>query len=389
MAQLNIGGSEDAFFRYKMPDIQVKIEGRGNGIKTVLPNIADIGQAIKRDPQYPTKFFAIELGALSQWDKARNVGIVNGAHNQGDLKRLLAEFIEKYVLCPKCRLPETDLKVKDKKIHAKCKACGWRGLSDNIHRVATFIVNHPPVKDKSMDKTDKGLDRSDSGKDSKSKKERRKDKKGDKEAEAPPPEEKKKEKRKKKEEPQEEEGMKFEITEEMENMHIDKHAELDDPVEVMGGVLAPLETASVEEKVEKIRAHQKEHEFDASQTFQYVFKALVTDSLAKQVKQNIKLFEALLEAGKESQWLLICLLEERIEAFPNNVSDVAATLLTLYDTDLVEEETILVWHEKGTSSLIALADQGASNDARKAADKFVEWLKTAEEEDSDEEEDDE
>ncbi len=61
--------------------------------------------------------------------------------------------------------------------------------------------------------------------------------------------------------------------------------------------------------------------------------------------------------------------------------------MMLYESDMLEEETILTWHEKGISQLIALADQKASIDSRKAADKFIEWLKNAEEEESDEEED--
>jgi translation initiation factor 5 len=66
MTTLNIGGNQnDAFYRYKMPKLKSKIEGKGNGIKTVIPNMTEIGKSLARPPSYPTKFFGCELGTFS------------------------------------------------------------------------------------------------------------------------------------------------------------------------------------------------------------------------------------------------------------------------------------------------------------------------------------
>jgi translation initiation factor 5 len=40
-----------------------QVEGKGNGIKTVLVNMPDIAKALNRPPSYPTKFFGTERGA--------------------------------------------------------------------------------------------------------------------------------------------------------------------------------------------------------------------------------------------------------------------------------------------------------------------------------------
>ena len=40
----------DAFYRYKMPRLLAKVEGKGNGIKTVIVNMTDIAKAIGRPP---------------------------------------------------------------------------------------------------------------------------------------------------------------------------------------------------------------------------------------------------------------------------------------------------------------------------------------------------
>jgi translation initiation factor 5 len=40
----------DAFYRYKMERLQSKIEGKGNGIKTVIVNLSSVSQSLSRPP---------------------------------------------------------------------------------------------------------------------------------------------------------------------------------------------------------------------------------------------------------------------------------------------------------------------------------------------------
>ena len=72
MAQLlNITGSrvvEDPSFRYKMPRLVCRIEGRGNGIRTCIVNLTDISQSLNRPPDILTKYFGVELGAQSRYE---------------------------------------------------------------------------------------------------------------------------------------------------------------------------------------------------------------------------------------------------------------------------------------------------------------------------------
>ena len=51
MALLNVNReNSDAFYRYKMPALIAKVEGKGNGIKTVVVNMPEIGKALQRPP---------------------------------------------------------------------------------------------------------------------------------------------------------------------------------------------------------------------------------------------------------------------------------------------------------------------------------------------------
>ncbi|WIA37750.1 hypothetical protein OEZ86_014627 [Tetradesmus obliquus] len=142
----NIGGENagDAFYRYKMPKLIAKIEGRGNGIKTNVVNNVDIAKALERPPEYILKFYGCELGAQTNFDKGTGTSIVNGAHDNKKLSELLEAFIKTYVQCYSCGNPETMMKIKKEYIYLKCKACGYVSNVDMRHKVNTFILKNPP-----------------------------------------------------------------------------------------------------------------------------------------------------------------------------------------------------------------------------------------------------
>ena len=140
---LNITGSrvvEDMNYRYKMPRMIAKTEGRGNGIKTVIVNMSDIATALNRPPELVTKFFGVDLGAQSKYDEEADKCTVNGAHTTPDLQKLLNVFIDKFVLCPTCHLPESALVVKKGMIFSKCSACGAKEPADMSHKLTVFIL---------------------------------------------------------------------------------------------------------------------------------------------------------------------------------------------------------------------------------------------------------
>merc|ERR1712072_1520544 len=72
--------------------------------------------------------------------------IVNGAHETNTAQQLIDKFIEKFVLCPNCKLPEIDMQVKKGFLVAGWKACGWSGDLDNNHKLVKFILTNPRVR---------------------------------------------------------------------------------------------------------------------------------------------------------------------------------------------------------------------------------------------------
>jgi translation initiation factor 5 len=116
MTTINIAGLtpvDDPSYRYQMPRLIGKVEGRGNGIKTVLVNISELASSLNREAPEITKFFGCEVGSQTTYAADTDRAIVNGAHIDTDLQTHLKRYIENFVLCKNCRLPETHYKIKD------------------------------------------------------------------------------------------------------------------------------------------------------------------------------------------------------------------------------------------------------------------------------------
>ena len=99
MSQLmNICGAKevvDPSYRYRMPRLVARIEGRGNGIRVCIVNMEAIATALNRPPDIVTKYFGVELGAQSRWEADAEKCTVNGSFATPDLQRLLNTFIDK------------------------------------------------------------------------------------------------------------------------------------------------------------------------------------------------------------------------------------------------------------------------------------------------------
>lgn len=85
------------------------------------------------------QYFGYELGAQSKYDSKENKASVNGDHPNPDLIKILNKFIDEYVLCPVCKLPETSLMLKHKKdLYHHCDACGAETLIEANSKMSSI-----------------------------------------------------------------------------------------------------------------------------------------------------------------------------------------------------------------------------------------------------------
>ena len=379
---------QDAFYRYKMPRLQAKVEGKGNGVKTVVVNMVDIARALARPPTYVTKYFGFELGAQTQLDIKAERYIVNGCHDAGKMQDILDGFIKKFVLCEKCENPETVLKVKRNMIGASCKACGHIFTLDMRHKLTTFIVKNPPEKDISSQ-----------GSSQTEKRDRKKEK-----------EEKKKGGNKK--------GGSDEYS--------DFGDDADDGVWITDTSSEAIAKRAKEQLTSGISSlvidsdMEKTEEERINIFFKYVQvkKEMINSSVAKeilaeaerleiknkapmvlcellfndkmfkekQLNKNTELLLRFTHDNRKGQKYLIGGIEKTIESFEAALlPKVAHIFKELYDEDVLEEEVLLEWAKK-------VSKKNVSKElAQKIHDKaapFIKWLQEAEEETSESDVDD-
>ena len=140
MLNLDPNNQHDPFYRYQMPEVKIKIEGNGNGIKTVLVNLEQIGSAIMRHPEYLLKYISQYLGTMGMC-KA-NKYIVTGEFTQNVIQQKIFDFITDFVLCGSCRNPETTFNLDNKKLYLICKACPNKTCLTKIDKTYNFILKN-------------------------------------------------------------------------------------------------------------------------------------------------------------------------------------------------------------------------------------------------------
>ncbi|KCZ79990.1 hypothetical protein H312_02611, partial [Anncaliia algerae PRA339] len=119
----------DPFYRYKMPALEIKKEGK-SGQKTILLNLNEISRDLKRNPNLILKFLSIELGSQTKAEK--NSYKINGNFSSDLLQQLIYDFIDKYIICLRCNNPETFyIEERRDEVFRECYACGYKSKIDN------------------------------------------------------------------------------------------------------------------------------------------------------------------------------------------------------------------------------------------------------------------
>lgn len=122
---ININGSKDNSYRYKMPVFQCEIKGNGNGIYTIITNLNDVSKYINHPPTLLLKFLSTYNGSMANEEKMS----ITGRYTSDELQKTIQIYINRFVICSKCSIPETipQINKQSKKniiLELKCSSCG-------------------------------------------------------------------------------------------------------------------------------------------------------------------------------------------------------------------------------------------------------------------------
>jgi translation initiation factor 2 subunit 2 len=104
--------------RLSVPDANAQKDGAF----TRLTNLESIADTLSRDPDHLHRFVQRELGTNGKLEQG--VGRYNGNFSGSDLDAAVEEYIQTYVLCGECGLPDTRLVTEDRTPMLRCDACG-------------------------------------------------------------------------------------------------------------------------------------------------------------------------------------------------------------------------------------------------------------------------
>lgn len=105
--------------RLEAPDAEVRQEGN----VTVYENFQETLRKLDRDQDHLLKFLQDELGTSAQIDE-RDRARLTGDFTADRIDGAVEAFVEAYVQCPECGLPDTRLDEEQGTEMIRCEACG-------------------------------------------------------------------------------------------------------------------------------------------------------------------------------------------------------------------------------------------------------------------------
>ena len=105
--------------RFNIPTVKGSLQGNA----TIITNINQIADALDRPKTHIAKYLSKQLAAKGSIKKDQYLAF-NTKLRSSQINEKLQEYAQRYVICPSCGKPETEINRKGDALVMQCNACG-------------------------------------------------------------------------------------------------------------------------------------------------------------------------------------------------------------------------------------------------------------------------
>jgi translation initiation factor 2 subunit 2 len=110
--------------RFEVPTPDVRQEGN----VTVYENFQSTCSRLGREDDHVMKFLQNDLGTSGHIDESGRARLT-GEFDAGRIEVSIDDYVEEFVLCSECGLPDTQLEREQGALLLRCEACGARSAT--------------------------------------------------------------------------------------------------------------------------------------------------------------------------------------------------------------------------------------------------------------------
>ncbi|WP_276272295.1 translation initiation factor IF-2 subunit beta [Haloarcula litorea] len=110
--------------RFEVPDVEVRQEGN----TSVVENFQSLCDRLDRDPDHVLQFLQTEMGTSAHIDESGRARLT-GSFGADRLDEAIDDYVEEFVVCSECGLPDTRLEREGDAVLLRCEACGARSAT--------------------------------------------------------------------------------------------------------------------------------------------------------------------------------------------------------------------------------------------------------------------
>ena len=100
----------------------LKVKGHHEGTRTIVTNFGQVVTCLRREADHVMKFLNKELASSSELKGDRL--ILSRKLPSKEINEKIERYVNRFVLCPKCKKPDTELDNDKGKAFLRCLACG-------------------------------------------------------------------------------------------------------------------------------------------------------------------------------------------------------------------------------------------------------------------------